>query len=87
MEPHVALAARDPDGGLTIFDSTQGASADRDTLARLLGLAPDRVRVVAPHVGGVSGPRSGPGSTRSWPRSPPTRPAATLPTTPARLLS
>jgi xanthine dehydrogenase YagR molybdenum-binding subunit len=56
MEPHAALAAWDADGGgLMVFDSTQGASADRDTLARVLGLAPDRVRVIAPHVGGGFG--------------------------------
>lgn len=55
MEPHAALAAWDADGGLTIFNSTQGPSADRDTLASVLGLPRDRVRVIAPHVGGGFG--------------------------------
>jgi xanthine dehydrogenase YagR molybdenum-binding subunit len=55
IEPHAALAAWDPDGGLTIFDATQGASVDRDTIAQVLGLPPDRVRVIAPHVGGAFG--------------------------------
>ena len=61
MEPHAALAAWDPGGGVTIFDSTQGPSADRDTIARVLGLAPERVRVIAPHVGGGFGSK---GTTR-----------------------
>ena len=61
MEPHAALAAWDPGGGVTIFDSTQGPSADRDTIARVLGLAPERVRVIAPHVGGGFGAK---GTTR-----------------------
>ena len=61
MEPHAALAAWDPGGGVTIFDSTQGPSADRDTIARVLGLAAERVRVIAPHVGGGFGSK---GTTR-----------------------
>jgi xanthine dehydrogenase YagR molybdenum-binding subunit len=61
MEPHAALAAWDSGGGVTIFDSTQGPSADRDTIARVLGLAPERVRVIAPHVGGGFGSK---GTTR-----------------------
>ena len=35
MEPHAAIAERGtPTGALTIYDSTQGPSADRDTIAR-----------------------------------------------------
>jgi xanthine dehydrogenase YagR molybdenum-binding subunit len=61
MEPHAALAAWDADGNLTVYDSTQGPSADRDTIARVLGLPPDRVRVISPHVGGGFGSK---GTTR-----------------------
>ena len=61
MEPHAALAAWGPDGRLTVHDSTQGPSADRDTIAQVLGLPPDRVRVIAPHVGGGFGSK---GTTR-----------------------
>ncbi|MER6951272.1 xanthine dehydrogenase family protein molybdopterin-binding subunit [Nonomuraea sp. NPDC000554] len=61
MEPHAALAVWFEDGGLTVFDSTQGVSADRDTIARTLGLAPEQVRVVARHVGGGFGAK---GTTR-----------------------
>ncbi|MEV5709117.1 xanthine dehydrogenase family protein molybdopterin-binding subunit [Actinoallomurus sp. NPDC052274] len=61
IEPHAALAVWDDDGGLTVYDSTQGASADRDTIAAVLGLPAERVRVVAPHVGGGFGSK---GTTR-----------------------
>ena len=55
MEPHAALAAWDADGNLTVYDSTQGPSFDRDTIARVLGLPSERVRIIAPHVGGGFG--------------------------------
>ena len=61
MEPHAALAAWDAGGNLTVYDSTQGPSADRDTIASVLGLPPDRVRVISPHVGGGFGSK---GTTR-----------------------
>jgi xanthine dehydrogenase YagR molybdenum-binding subunit len=61
MEPHAALASWDAGGNLTVYDSTQGPSADRDTIARVLGLAPARVRVISPHVGGGFGSK---GTTR-----------------------
>ncbi|MEU4575758.1 xanthine dehydrogenase family protein molybdopterin-binding subunit [Nonomuraea sp. NPDC023979] len=60
MEPHAALAVLDGDR-LTVYDSTQGAAADRDTIARTLGLPPERVRVVSRHVGGGFGSK---GTTR-----------------------
>jgi xanthine dehydrogenase YagR molybdenum-binding subunit len=55
MEPHAAVAAWDGDGGLTVYDSTQGSSPARETIARVFGLTEERVRVVAPHVGGGFG--------------------------------
>jgi xanthine dehydrogenase YagR molybdenum-binding subunit len=61
MEPHAAMATWAPDGSLTVHDSTQGPSADRDTIAQALGLPPDRVRVISPHVGGGFGSK---GTTR-----------------------
>ena len=64
MEPHAAMAvwASDGDGdGLTIYDSTQGTSSDRDTIAATLGLPRDRVRVISRHVGGGFGSK---GTTR-----------------------
>jgi xanthine dehydrogenase YagR molybdenum-binding subunit len=61
MEPHATLAVWEDDGDLTVYDSTQGASADRDAIAAVLGLPPERVRVISPHVGGGFGSK---GTTR-----------------------
>jgi len=52
MEPHTTVALWD-EGDLTLYDSTQGVHTVRRTVARVFGL--DRVRVVAPHVGGGFG--------------------------------
>ncbi|NBE96226.1 xanthine dehydrogenase family protein molybdopterin-binding subunit [Nonomuraea sp. KC401] len=61
MEPHAAMAVWDPEGRLLVYDSTQGASPDRDTIAQTLGLPREDVRVVSRHVGGGFGSK---GSTR-----------------------
>ena len=55
MEPHVAVARPEPDGGLTIWSSTQGPFVVRDTVAGLIDLPPHKVRVVAMPVGGGFG--------------------------------
>ena len=54
MEPHAAMAVW-ADDGVTVYDSTQGATPDRDTIAATLGLPRDRVRVISRHVGGGFG--------------------------------
>lgn len=64
MEPHAAMAAWDGDGGLTVWDTTQGPSVDRDTIASVLGLPAERVRVISPHVGGGFGAKG-----RTWPHA------------------
>jgi xanthine dehydrogenase YagR molybdenum-binding subunit len=54
LEPHgctVSWSGRD----LTVWESTQGVYAIRDTLAATLGLPLNRVRVIAEHVGGGFG--------------------------------
>ncbi|MGN6677997.1 MAG: xanthine dehydrogenase family protein molybdopterin-binding subunit, partial [Streptosporangiaceae bacterium] len=61
MEPHAAVALWDAYGALTIYNSTQGASTDAAMIATTLGMPQDRVRVVAPHVGGGFGSK---GTTR-----------------------
>jgi xanthine dehydrogenase YagR molybdenum-binding subunit len=61
MEPHAAMAVWGTGGRLTIYDSTQGPSADRDAIAATLGLPPRQVRVISPHVGGGFGSK---GTTR-----------------------
>ncbi|WP_424532133.1 xanthine dehydrogenase family protein molybdopterin-binding subunit [Sphaerisporangium viridialbum] len=54
MEPHATVAVWDGDG-LTLYDSTQGASALRNTVAPLFGMPPAQVRVICPYVGGGFG--------------------------------
>jgi xanthine dehydrogenase YagR molybdenum-binding subunit len=54
MEPHATIAAWE-DGGLTFWESTQGAFAARATLAAVFGLDPEQVRVISPYVGGGFG--------------------------------
>jgi len=54
MEPHAATALWH-DGGLTVYDASQGSTAVQRTLAALFGLPTGAVRVVAEHVGGGFG--------------------------------
>ncbi|HEY1290751.1 MAG TPA: xanthine dehydrogenase family protein molybdopterin-binding subunit [Burkholderiales bacterium] len=54
MEPHATIAAWDGDR-LTLYDSTQYISGVRETIAKTLGIQPERVRVVSPFVGGGFG--------------------------------
>ncbi|MCF6743443.1 aldehyde oxidase [Blastococcus sp. KM273128] len=55
LETHGARAWVDDDGTLVVRTSTQVPFLVRDELARVLGRAPDRVRVVAARVGGGFG--------------------------------
>ena len=54
MEPHTTVAIW-ADGQFTLYDSTQGPHSVRTTLATVFGIAPDRIRVIAQHVGGGFG--------------------------------
>jgi xanthine dehydrogenase YagR molybdenum-binding subunit len=54
MEPHTTVAVWEA-GDLTLYESTQGAHSVRKAVARAFGLDRDRVRVVAPYVGGGFG--------------------------------
>lgn len=54
LEPHTTVA-RWHDDRLTLYDSTQGVHGVKTGMATLFGLAPDRVRVIAPHIGGGFG--------------------------------
>jgi CO/xanthine dehydrogenase Mo-binding subunit len=55
MEPHVAVVRPEPDGGLTIWSSTQGPFVVRDDVANLTGLPVHKVHVVPMPVGGGFG--------------------------------
>lgn len=56
MEPRAVLTRYDADThSLTVWSTTQAPHGARDTLAGILGLLPDAVRVIAPEVGGGFG--------------------------------
>ena len=55
LEPRSCAAELGPDGRLTAWLSTQTPHQDRMELARLLGLDPEQVRVIAVDVGGGFG--------------------------------
>jgi xanthine dehydrogenase YagR molybdenum-binding subunit len=59
MEPHATTALWQPGpaggGTLTLWESTQGVHPARQTVAGVLGLDPERVRVICPYVGGGFG--------------------------------
>ncbi|HEY3561497.1 MAG TPA: xanthine dehydrogenase family protein molybdopterin-binding subunit [Kribbella sp.] len=63
LEPHATVAQwhSDDDGErLMLYDSTQGVHSVAKTLAPMLGLEPDRVRVSAQYVGGGFGSKGEP---------------------------
>src|SRR6266704_6064735 len=58
MEPHTTLAIWSDDGeSVTVYDTSQGVDIRRDDIAIQFGLPPERVRVIAPYVGGGFGSR------------------------------
>ncbi len=54
LEPHATTAIWS-DEGVTVYDSNQGAHSIRDAVATAFRLPPERVRVIAPYVGGGFG--------------------------------
>lgn len=58
MEPHATLAAWTPDGRLELHTGTQTPFNLRDDLAGLFGIEPERVRVIAPPMGGSFGAKT-----------------------------
>jgi xanthine dehydrogenase YagR molybdenum-binding subunit len=59
MEPHTTMAVWHGDG-VTLYDSNQGAPPVVSAVAKAFGLAPEQVRVIAPHVGGGFGSKGTP---------------------------
>ncbi|MEV0674952.1 xanthine dehydrogenase family protein molybdopterin-binding subunit [Actinosynnema sp. NPDC050436] len=59
LEPH-ATTALWSDGELSLYESTQGVYTTREAVAKTLGLPPERVHVVCPHVGGGFGAKGTP---------------------------
>src|SRR5216683_664322 len=59
LEPHATIAIWS-DEGVTLYDANQGAHSIRDTVASAFSLPPERVRVIAPYVGGGFGSKAFP---------------------------
>ncbi|MFK0097986.1 xanthine dehydrogenase family protein molybdopterin-binding subunit [Streptomyces sp. NPDC091040] len=60
MEPHASTAHWSPDGHLTVYDSSQGATKVRDSLAAAFGIGAERITAVSEHVGGGFGSKGTP---------------------------
>jgi len=54
LEPHATLAVWNGDE-LTLHDATQGVAGVRKTLAKKLGIAPEKIHVLSPYIGGGFG--------------------------------
>jgi xanthine dehydrogenase YagR molybdenum-binding subunit len=59
MEPHTTIARWDGEE-LTLWTSTQGVHPARQTLAPMLGIEPEQLRIISPHVGGGFGSKGMP---------------------------
>jgi xanthine dehydrogenase YagR molybdenum-binding subunit len=59
MEPHATIAIWE-NGGLTLYDSNQGAWRTAEEIAGVFGLEPNQVRVIGRHVGGGFGSKGTP---------------------------
>jgi carbon-monoxide dehydrogenase large subunit len=58
IEPRGIMAQYDDASGvLTVWGSIQGPYSQRDTIARVLGMSVEQVRVIVPDVGGAFGPK------------------------------
>lgn len=60
LEPHCAIGYCDAAGLLTVWSSTQVPHYLHRELAKVLGLSPNRIRVIQPLVGGAFGGKSEP---------------------------
>jgi CO/xanthine dehydrogenase Mo-binding subunit len=59
IEPHVAIAQMSEDGKVTLWGSSQSPFAQRNLIAKSLGISQSDVRVIAPYVGGGFGSKAG----------------------------
>ncbi len=57
LEPHSTVAIWNDDG-ITLYDGNQGPHGVLDDVAKAFGLPPERVRIIAPYVGGGFGSKA-----------------------------
>ncbi len=59
LEPYATVATWGDDGAsVTLYDANQGSGRIRDSVATAFRLQPERVRVIAPYVGGAFGSKA-----------------------------
>ncbi len=59
IEPHVAVARVDEDGKIKLWGSSQSPFAQRNLIAKAMGVSQSDVQVIAPYVGGGFGSKAG----------------------------
>ena len=59
IEPHAAVARVDETGKITLWGSSQSPFAQRNLIAKGLGISQSDIRVIAPYVGGGFGSKAG----------------------------
>ena len=59
IEPHIAVARADDNGKVTLWASSQSPFAQRNLIAKTLGISESDMRVIAPWVGGGFGCKAG----------------------------
>ena len=59
IEPHIAIAKADDNGRVTLWASSQSPFAQRNLIAKTLGISESDMRVIAPYVGGGFGCKAG----------------------------
>jgi carbon-monoxide dehydrogenase large subunit len=59
IEPHVAIAKAEENGKVTLWASSQSPFAQRNLIAKTLGISESDMRVIAPYVGGGFGCKAG----------------------------
>jgi CO/xanthine dehydrogenase Mo-binding subunit len=59
IEPHIATAKVDIDGRVTLWASSQSPFAQRNLIAKGLGISQGKIQVIAPYVGGGFGCKAG----------------------------
>jgi xanthine dehydrogenase YagR molybdenum-binding subunit len=64
MEPHATTAVWEPDGSLTLYDTTQHIFGAKELVAIVLGIPPARITVVSQFLGGGFG-----GKAYVWPHT------------------
>ncbi len=77
IEPHVAIAQVDDAGKVTLWGSSQSPFAQRNLIAKALGISQSDIRVIAPYVGGGLG-RKPASAWKRWRLPLPARPRGDL---------